>query len=82
MERVIENIAAAAPSRVRVFDIGLTNEHRMMHVVAISSPENIARLEQIKANIARLADPRRTSVGDAAAIAQETPAITWRRSRR
>ncbi len=77
MERVIENIAAAAPSRVRVFDIGLTNEHRMMHVVAISSPENIARLEQIKANIARLADPRRTSVGDAAAIAQETPAITW-----
>lgn len=77
MERVIEGIAAAAPSRVRVFDIGLTNEHRMMHVVAISSPENIARLEQIKESIARLADPRRTSASEAAAIAQATPAIAW-----
>ncbi len=45
MERVLEAIARAAPDRVRVFDIGLTNEYRMQHVVAVSSPENIARLD-------------------------------------
>ncbi|MFM9905044.1 MAG: M14 family zinc carboxypeptidase [Pyrinomonadaceae bacterium] len=77
MEKVVESIAAASPDRVRVFDIGLTNEHRMQHVVAISSPENIARLDEIKANIAKLTDPRKTSAAEAASIAQNTPAIAW-----
>src|SRR5918996_4262946 len=49
MEKVLEEIAKAAPDRVKIFDIGTTNEHRMMHVVAISSPENMARLDEIKA---------------------------------
>ena len=35
MEQVIDAIAKAAPDRVRVFDIGTTNEHRMQHLVAI-----------------------------------------------
>jgi hypothetical protein len=77
MERVIEKISQAATDRVRVMDIGETNEHRMMHLIAISSPENIARLDQIKANIARLADPRKLSDREAQAIASETPVIVW-----
>lgn len=77
MELVMNAIAAAAPDRVKVFDIGLTNEHRMQHVVAISSPENIARLDQIKANITRLTDPRRTSKAEAETIARDMPAIAW-----
>ncbi|MBV9959827.1 MAG: hypothetical protein JO360_15485, partial [Acidobacteria bacterium] len=77
MERVIEKIAAAATDRVRVMDIGETNEHRMMHLVAISAPENIARLDQIKANIARLADPRNLSDKEAQTIINETPVIVW-----
>ena len=77
MEKVIEKIAAASPDRVRIFDIGLTNEHRMQHLVAISSPENIARLDEIKSNIARLADPRKTTAAEARNIAQNTPAIAW-----
>ncbi len=77
MERVIESIAAAAPDRVKIFDIGRTNEHRMQHLVAISSPENIARLDEIKANIANLTDPRKTPPSEANSIAQSTPAIAW-----
>jgi hypothetical protein len=77
MERVIEAIAKAAPDRVKVYDIGETNEHRMQHLVAISSPENIARLDQIKANNARLIDSRTTSATDANTIAQNNPAIAW-----
>jgi hypothetical protein len=77
MEKVIDEIARTAPDRVRIFDIGTTNEHRMMHIVAISSPENLARLDEIKAQNARLTDPRRTSAAEAAAIAQNIPSIAW-----
>src|SRR5678816_1979541 len=77
MEKVIEEIAKAAPDRVKVFDIGLTNEHRMQHLVAISSPANIARLDEIKAQNARLTDPRTTSASEANTIAQNNPLITW-----
>lgn len=77
MERVVERIAGAAPDRVRVFDIGETNEYRMMHLLAISAPENIQRLDQIKANIARLADPRGLPPAEAQTIAASTPVIVW-----
>jgi len=77
MEKVIETIAKAAPDRVRIFDIGETNEHRMMHIVAISAPENIARLDEIKANNARLTDPRKLSPSEANAITQNNPLMAW-----
>jgi hypothetical protein len=77
MERVIGTIAQAAPDRVRVMDIGETNEHRMMHLVAVSSPDNISRLEQIKANIARLSDPRLTSPQEAERLIAGMPVIVW-----
>lgn len=77
MERVVERIAQAAPDRVRVTDIGETNEHRMMHVLTISAPENMRRLEEIKANVARLADPRLTTPAEAQTIADATPVVVW-----
>lgn len=77
MESVVNAIAKASPDRVRVFDIGETNEHRMQHVVAISSPENILALDRIKSDNARLADPRKTSQSEANAIAEKNPAIVW-----
>ncbi len=77
MEKVIDEIARSAPDRVKIFDIGTTSEHRMQHLVAISSPENMARLDEIKTQIGRLADPRKVSAADAQAIAQNTPAIAW-----
>ncbi|MDH3530433.1 MAG: M14 family zinc carboxypeptidase, partial [Acidobacteriota bacterium] len=77
MEMVIQAIEKAAPDRVKVFDIGLTNENRMQHIVAISSPENMARLDQIKAANARLADPRSTNSSEAQQIAASNPLIAW-----
>lgn len=77
MEQVINAIAAAAPDRVKIFDIGTTNEYRMQHIVAISSPENMARLDEIKANNAKLIDPRKTSAAEANTIAQNNPSIAW-----
>lgn len=77
MERVVGEIAKAAPDRVSVFDIGLTNEHRMQHLVAVSSPENIARLDEIKANLRLLADPRGLSDQEARRLTSSTPVVLW-----
>nr|MBA3319850.1 hypothetical protein [Pyrinomonadaceae bacterium] len=77
MERVVERIAQTASDRVRVFEMGLTNEYRMMKLLAISAPENIARLDEIKANVARLGDPRQTSTDEAQRLISQTPIIVW-----
>jgi hypothetical protein len=77
MENYIEAVAKAAPDRVKIFDIGLTNEYRMQHLVAISSPQNIARLDQIKADNQKLVDSRTTNPQQAAQIAANNPAIAW-----
>ncbi len=77
MEKVIESIAKSAPDRVKIYDIGETNEHRMMHLVAISSPQNMARIDEIRANNAKLIDPRTTSASEANQIIQTNPAIAW-----
>ena len=77
MENVIAAIAKAAPDRVKVFDIGETNEHRMQHVIAISAPENIARLDEIRADNARLTDSRKTAAAEANQIVQNNPIICW-----
>jgi hypothetical protein len=67
----------AATKRVKVFSVGRSNERRELILVAISAPENIARLEEIRTTVARLRDPRKLSEGQAREIAKTTPAIAW-----
>ena len=75
--RVVERIAASAPDRVRVIENGRTWEHRNLYLAVVSAPENINRLDEIKANIARLADPRKLTDAEADQIARSTPVIVW-----
>ncbi|MEO5799185.1 MAG: M14 family zinc carboxypeptidase, partial [Gemmatimonadales bacterium] len=74
-QRALDAMIAAAPDRVRTEVTGTTAEGKVMRVLIISSPANITRLDQIRADVAALADPRKTSRSDAAAIAARTPAI-------
>ncbi len=75
--RVVEKIAAAS-DRVRLVENGETWEHRKLYLAIISAPENLARLDEIKANTARLADPRKiTNDSEADQIARSIPAIVW-----
>ncbi|MES2123940.1 MAG: M14 family zinc carboxypeptidase [Gemmatimonadota bacterium] len=74
-QRVFDALMAAAPDRVRSEVTGTTAEGKVMRLLIISSPANIARLDQIRADVAALADPRKTTRADAAAIAARTPAI-------
>ncbi len=59
-------LAKASP-RVRVYSIGKTEEGREMIAVAVASESLFANLEQNKANLARLADPRSINMNDAEA---------------
>src|SRR3990172_8007410 len=77
MERVVQAIAQAAPDRVRVMTYGRSEERRTLYLIAVSSPENIRRLDEIRAQTARLADPRTTAPADAQAIIQGLPATGW-----
>ncbi|HSP45087.1 MAG TPA: M14 family zinc carboxypeptidase, partial [Chthoniobacterales bacterium] len=65
-----------ASPRVRVFSIGKTEEGREMIAVAVSSPENLKNLEENRARLAKLADPRTIKLDDAEAdkiVAQAVP---------
>src|SRR6266853_1720096 len=65
-----------ASARVKVFSIGTTEEGREMIAVAVSSEENLKRLEENRARLAKLADPRTIKLDDAEAdriVAQATP---------
>lgn len=49
-----EYLAANAPTTMRLEKYGATNEDRPLQIAIFSSPENIARLEQIRLNNLRL----------------------------
>lgn len=76
-ERVLLAIADAAKDRVRVEEIGRTSEKRTMRLYIVSSPENIARLDQIRADLDRIADPRGASTAELDAVTARTPAVVW-----
>lgn len=77
MERYLAALAAAAPERVRVLDYGESVERQTMHLVVVSSEDNLRRLEEIRGGIQRLADPRGTSDAEAEAIIQRSPVVVW-----
>jgi hypothetical protein len=61
---------------VKVFSIGATEEGREMIAVAVSSEENLKKLEENRARLGRLADPRTLQMNDAEAdkiVAQAVP---------
>ncbi|MBI2406958.1 MAG: hypothetical protein HYV19_01465 [Gemmatimonadetes bacterium] len=76
-ERVLLAIADAAKDRVRVEEIGRTSEKRTMRIYVVSSPENIARLDQIRADLDRIADPRGATAAELDAVTARTPAVVW-----
>src|SRR5208282_4580974 len=56
-----------ASPRVKVYSIGRTEEGREMIAVAVSSEENLKNLEENRAQLAKLADPRTIKLDDAEA---------------
>ncbi len=75
--RYAEALAASSP-RVRIERYARSHEGRDLLVLVISSEANLERLDAIRGDIARLADPR-PSIGAAAlgALIERTPAVAY-----
>jgi hypothetical protein len=75
LQHYLDTLVATAGERARIERWGETAEHRPIRALIISDPANLARLDQIRADLAELADPRRTSPARAAEIAAKDPAV-------
>ena len=73
----LRTLHQAAPDRTRLVEYARSWEGRPLWLFIIGSPERIARLEQVKADLRRLADPRTVSSGDAERLVKELPVVTW-----
>ena len=74
--RYMEALSDAAPDRTRLVRYAESWEGRPLVVLVIGSPERMARLDEVKAGIARLADPRGLSDAEAEALLAELPVVT------
>ena len=69
---------ADASERVRLVEYARTYEDRPLVYLVIASPEHLERVDEIQANMARLADPRSgLSQREKDRIIAETPAVAW-----
>jgi hypothetical protein len=69
----------ASPGRVKVFSIGRSEEGREMIAVAIAAEPVLAKLDENRARLAKLADPRTIKLDDAEAdrlVNLSVPVIT------
>ncbi len=74
--RYMEALAAAAPARTYLFQYAESWEGRPLVIMVIGSPERIAALDGVKADLARLADPRGLSEAEAEEILARVPVVT------
>jgi uncharacterized membrane protein YgcG len=67
----------ASPDRTRLVEYARSWEGRPLWLFIIGSPERMARLDQVKADLRRLADPRGMSQADVDGLVRELPVVTW-----
>ena len=71
------HLLAEKSPRVKIQSNGETYEGRKLYQLLVSTPENLQRLDAIKADAAKLGDPRTTNTAAAKSIIQNNPAIAW-----
>lgn len=78
-DEVVRYVKAVAEKsrRVALFDLGRTYEGRALYYMAFSAPENIARLDEIRQNNARIANPAGSGGGAVDKLIATSPVIVW-----
>lgn len=76
MVRYLEALGKSSP-RVAVINQGMSWEGRELLLAVVTSPENHLRLDEIKANVRRLGDPRQLPSGEVSGIIENQPVIVW-----
>jgi hypothetical protein len=65
----------AAPDRTRLVEYARSWQGRPLHVFVIASPARMARLDAIKHDLRRLADPRTLAPGEGERLVRELPVV-------
>ena len=71
--RYLDTLAKAAPDRVKLVEYARSWEGRPLHYLVIGSRERIAKLDEIKRGMQRLA----TGAPDADALIPQLPVVVW-----
>ena len=75
IQRYFAALAKAAPERVRLHEYAKSWEGRPLIYVVIASAENIKRLDEIKASMQKLYDPRKTTPAEARKLIETLPLV-------
>ncbi len=70
-------LATAAATRTRLIEYARTWENRPLWLMIIGSADRLQRLDGVKADLRRLADPRGLSSGDGDRLVKELPVVVW-----
>ncbi len=73
----LQALQKAAPTRARLFEYARTWEGRPLWLMVIGSPDRIATLDQVKADLKRLADPRGVPATEQERLVREMPVVVW-----
>jgi hypothetical protein len=78
-DRIVAYLEAldTASAKVKMWEYGRSYEGRPLKLVAVSSPENLERLDEIRKDVLRLADPATLSAAERERIVHRTPLIVW-----
>lgn len=76
IEAVITALAKES-KRTKLVRYGTTHEGRPLHYLVLASEANIARLDALRADLAKLADPRAIDAAAADKLAEKLPAVAW-----
>lgn len=68
---------ASATDRMKMQAYGKSVEGRTLYTLVISSPKNLARIDQLRQSWVKLTDPRLANATDAQTIATQSPVLVW-----
>ena len=73
----LQALQKAAPTKSRLIQYATSWEGRPLWLFVIGSADRLAKLDQVKADIQRFADPRRTPAAEGDRLARELPVVVW-----
>ncbi len=77
INRYFRALAAASTQRTKLFSLGMSEEGREELVLAIADEATLARLDDYKAMLKRLAEPRGLAAAERARLIKEAKPIYW-----
>ncbi len=73
----LQALHQAAPERTRLVPYAVSWEGRPLHVLMIGSADRLARLDEVRAGLRRLADPRGLPPAEAERLVASLPVVVW-----